>query len=476
MSPVRASASLLFLSCVLASCSGDDAACSGAACDAGADSAVKPPDVSGGGCDSSLPVAQGGCAVTDEDGVFVSLSAALGGDGTKALPFRTIQAGVDAAKNGKPNVYVCAGTYDEHVTVAMNAAGVALHGGFACDTWAAGNAKTAIAPSTKGLALRVDASPAVVEGFALSATDGDAMTPGDSSVVALINGAAGMTFRRASIAAGKGSAGATGTTDTTDPGMAANGNDATGPITPGAMLVCKCDNGGGTGGAGGWVSTPGMAGAPVYGGPPVSTPGMLGAPSCSAGGAGNAGGNGPDGAAGAGATSLGVLSAQGWAPAAGSPGTEGKIGGGGGGGGNTYAQGASGGGACGGCGGHGGGGGGGGGASIGVIALNSLVRLQSTTVTTQAAGDGGPGGMGQKGQTGGKGGKNMGGTACVGGDGGSGGAGGVGGGGAGGVSIGVAWVGMPPNVDPASAITPGAAGNGGGMGAVAGASAKDKSF
>ena len=74
----------------LPSCS--DNSCQGASC-ANPDSGGAP-SISGGGCDSAKPPAQGGCAVADADGFFVSPSGNDAADGSKATPFKTIGKGV----------------------------------------------------------------------------------------------------------------------------------------------------------------------------------------------------------------------------------------------------------------------------------------------------------------------------------------------------------------------------------------------
>ena len=443
------------------------------------------PPVSGGGCDSSKPVGNGGCPVQEDQGVFVWGSAPAGGTGTKAAPFKAIQDGVNAAKTGKQNVFVCEGTYDEHVTISNSVAGVAIHGGYACpggaDAWTYTKKQTAIAPTTPGVVVRIDGAAASLEDFSLTAKDGAAK--GDSSVTTLVNGSIGATFRRATLTAGNGADGAPGTSDGSNPGTAMKGNDAS--TQPALALVCQCGAQTTTGGSGSILqnSVPAGAGLPAI---PNASP-MSGAAggsvgNCGSGGDGHAGAPADPGASvgpGSGATSFGSPSAQGWSVTTAGAGPDGAPGQGGGGGGQIGGNGGGGG--CGGCGGHGGGGGSGGGASITIITVNSSVRLQHTTLTTGKGGAGGLGGVGQVGQTGGAGGAPLliASSACAGGAGGNGGKGGDGGGGAGGVSIGVAWVGAPPQIDADSTITPGTLGKGGGTGTttgVDGIAAKDKSF
>ena len=441
------------------------------------------PPVSGGGCDSSKPVGSGGCPVQEELGVFVWVNAPAGGTGTKASPFKTIQDGVNAAKTGKQNVFVCEGSYDEHVTISNSVAGVAIHGGYACpggvDAWTYASKPTSIAPTTPGVVVRIDGAAASLEDFSLTAKDGAAK--GDSSITTIVNGSIGATFRRAALTAGNGAAGAAGISDATNLGTAQKGNDATNQQAP--TLVCQCGAQTTTGGGGATY----MGGMPAGGGLPLipNAPQMSGGPgmnaiACNMGGDGHAGASANPGISGPGATSFGSPTAQGWTVTTAGTASDGALGQGGGGGGNDFG-GNGGGGACGGCGGHGGGGGGGGGASIAILTVNSSIRLQHAIVLTAKGGTGWPGGAGQTGQSGGNGGAEfgIGGPGCAGGPGGNGGKGGDGGGGAGGVSIGIVWVSSPPQIDAESTITLGAPGNGAGTGASAGVdgvAAKDKSF
>ncbi len=61
---------------------------------------------------------------------FVNGSSAAGGNGSRQSPFRTVQAGVDAAVDGDV-IRVAAGTYAENIRVAAKA--VVLEGGYAAD-------------------------------------------------------------------------------------------------------------------------------------------------------------------------------------------------------------------------------------------------------------------------------------------------------------------------------------------------------
>ena len=97
---------------------GDDAPTDGKGSDSGDPCAIDP-----GNCPS-------------DDGLFVA--AARGDDsnpGSKAMPLKTIGAGIAKAKakGGAQSVYVAQGMYPEKVTLA---AGVSVHGGYECNTGA----------------------------------------------------------------------------------------------------------------------------------------------------------------------------------------------------------------------------------------------------------------------------------------------------------------------------------------------------
>jgi hypothetical protein len=431
------------------------------------------PTVSGGGCDSSKPAAQGGCAVDDSDGFFVSPTGSDSAVGSKVAPFKTIAKGISAAATAtkKPNVYVCAGTYPENLVIQNAPEGVALHGGFDCASWAQTNAVTTVAPawtpnaSAPQYVLHVLGAAALVEGMVLTAPD--ATDPGASSIVVLVDGSSGTTFRRATATAGKASDGVTATPlQPTAP--AANGNPG-GYETLASSKSCPCGTDTSVGGQGG--GTDGGAGLQYAeaGLPVVNGDNTKGQPGVGYGtnGAcnGGDGANGLVGTTGGNANSVGTLTANGWASKAGTAGGSGGTGQGGGGGawplpGQTACGG---GGACGGCGGQGGVGGTGGGASIAVAALNTTLRIQSSTIRGGNGGNGGNGSIGQAGQPGGTGGTG----ACTGGNGGAGGGGGGGGGGAGGVSIAIATVNTTPDIDTQSTVLAGTAGQGGHDGSAA---------
>ena len=450
-------------------CSSDKVTCD----DAGSCTDGGVPSVSGGGCDSSKPASQGGCAVDDSDGFFVSITGADTNAGTKVAPFKTIAAGITAASASakQPNVYVCGGNYPENLLIKNAPAGVALHGGFDCTSWAQANGLTQVAPAWIANAtqpqyvLLVDAAAALVEGMTLIAPN--AGDPGASSVAVFVNGSPGMTFRRATVLAGSGADGATAPAPPAVLPAAANGNNGS-FFSLAPMKVCPCGSsdssiggqGGGEDAGSGPILVP-EAGAPIVGGDTSKgQPGVQGGqPQCN----GGDGANGLNGQSGLSANVNGVLTANGWSSNGGSVGVAGGTAQGGAGGwyGVGGANGCGGSGACGGCGGSGGLPGGGGGGSISVGAISSTLRVQASTIRAGKAGNGGAGAAGQAGQPGGTGGLG----GCNGGNGGKGGDGGPGGGGAGGVSIAIAASATSPDIDQQSSILAGTAGQGGAPGA-----------
>ncbi|HEX7600188.1 MAG TPA: hypothetical protein VF316_01240, partial [Polyangiaceae bacterium] len=420
-----------------------------------------PPDVSGGGCDASKTPAAGGCPVTDDDGFFVSPTGVDTNPGTKAAPFKTVGAGINASKtSAKRNVYICAGTYDEQLLIDTAALGVALHGGFTCTDWSYSAAKTTVAPQKAGYVLKVSGSPAVVEDLELVAKDGD--VPGASSIVAFVEAAPGLTFRRGRLVAGNGAAGKNGDPIAPYAVPATKGADVPG-VGETPMTTCSCGSATTTGGRGGsstqtaGAGTPTIAGAPTFAGQPFNLCGGNTQPGA------NPGADGKAATLARGASNIGALSSQGWTSAKGEDGIDGDVAQGGGGGTGNAAYHSSGGG-CGGCGGKGAAGGTGGGASIALAVLNSTVRVQGSEVVTGNGGTGGNGGDAQQGQDGGGAGALFVGglPGCYGAAGGRGGNGAGGGGGAGGSSIGILSVGAKSlDVDKAAKFTVGKIGSGG---------------
>jgi hypothetical protein len=376
-----------------------------------------------------------GCIPAD-DALYVSTSGDDDSDGTATAPLATIGAAVTLAASSGAPIFVCGGTFNEHVVVSDD--DIEIHGGFACPTGAApwrydSTKRARLAPSTAGYALQVtNVSGLTVTDLELESADADA--PGESSIAVFVSRSSDVAFTRVGITAGDGANGVDGVREgsnhTTD---VLAGNNAM-ANAGGAVAACDCADGttsvGGVGGSGDLSPTAGGAGSPDEGG---GQPGTVGA--CNTVGTGANGGSPSALTDGDGAMTLGTLTTSGWTPADGDPGLNGTPGQGGGGGAGA-TSGGGGGGACGGCGGKGGGAGTGGGAGIGLAAVRSEISLTAVTVATGDAGDGGAGIEGEGGQTGGVHGNSTG-LACDGGNGGTGADGAAGGGGAGGISVGI---------------------------------------
>jgi len=388
-------------------------------------------------CDPESPTA--GCVLTTGFSAIYVAPPSAGGDdqnnGTQSAPVASITHALELPGANVVPIFVCAGTYQEHVEITVT--GISLHGAYTCQsaTWTYDPTSTSrLAPTTKDEALRVKSVDR------LSVTDmelasANASDPGASSVAVFVSDSKAVTFVRDHIVAGDGVKGANGVLEAYTYADAAtlHGKDATTDAGAAHTDPCPCD---GTsintvGARGGDAGQDGGTGQPDLGG---GTPGAHGV-SCSNGGKGQDADNASQGD---GANSSGAVDVSGWSGTSGQDGSNGTPGqgGGGGGGGKASGDGGGGGGACGGCGGKGGGGGTGGGASIAIVALSSQVTLDACLLETGVAGDGGDGSLGQPGQDGGSRGNgfNM---ACQGGNGGKGGDGGAGGGGAGGISVGV---------------------------------------
>ena len=445
-------------------CSSLPDTCHGAECEAvpdgstaeggtesGAD-VVQPPV----GCDPAADPRDAPKCVVSEFGVFVDATGGSDGNaGTRDAPVKSITAGLSKL-GGKSRVYVCEGTYAEHVKLTS---AVSLYGGFACGGWTYSGTKAKVTPADAGYALEVADTKADFTVADLAFLAPNATTKGQSSIAAFVHNASKVFFVRSELEAGiakEGEDGAPGTTGAPTTGDL-KGNAASG-ITPGLQKTCTCSSGGtSTGGGGGAPTGAGAAGLPSLGGatPLDGAPGLgnTGCVAAEPNGSGNNGADATNAADGAKVTALGALDATGWKPQAGTAGPSGAPGQGGGGGGGRDVSSAGGGGACGGCGGSGGKPGGGGGASVALLVLDTTVVLRASKLTANAAGAGGKGGA--KG-TGAAGGTSAAGV-CLGGDGGRGGDGGTGSGGAGGVSAAVLHKGAPPTND-GSTLTPGAKG------------------
>lgn len=437
--------------------------------------------------------------VSNECGVFVSASAAAGGDGSKEKPFNKLSAAVTEASNKNRNVYACAEGYAETLTLVVNDS-LGIYGGFTCagGAWAWDATKRAVLTGPEEqMAMRLKSNAGTIHVENLDVVSPNATkTKGASSIAVYVNSGT-VEFKSCDLTAGDAMPGDDGmnapVAAATDGTNGNNGANACLAATQNGapQLVNSCGNPDSIGGKGGDGNLSnggsGQAGLPNNGGGQFGAgdDGTAGWTCAGKGGKGSDGLPGDDGSEGPGALSsdFGTLTTNGFVGASGVSGMPGLPGQGGGGGGGVRGGalcttagkpgtgGASGGsGGSGGCGGLGGGGGKGGGSSIALVSANAKVTLTSVKLAAGTGGKGGKGGDfqgGGAGSNGGNGGTNslVGGLAagCNGGPGGAGGSGGPGGGGRGGHSLGIASTGTPPQIDAANVTikAPGAGGPGG---------------
>jgi hypothetical protein len=441
------------------------------------DGPIVPP-----GCDLTKDPKDSIACVDDSIGLFVSAAGSDSNAGTKESPLKTIGAALSKTSSQHGRVYVCDGTYAEHVKITSTAS---IYGGFSCLDWSYDGKQGKVAPTDTGYALDVEgvSSAITIEDLEFDATDGQ--KAGDSSIAIFVANSTGATLRRVKATAGNGLPGAdASSTSNYDGGTAPSGNGASAD-TGGDPCVNHCADGttstGGGGGTG--AQTPSTPSGGGDGGPEIP-PGPLPADnglggtfsgSCTTGSGSPGASATPIDGGSPGSSAPGHLSASGWTSIQGASGAAGRPGqGGGGGAGGQHAAamlvGGGGGGGCGGCGGAGGAAGSSGGSSFGILIFQSTVAIDTCVATSGNAGDGKAGGAGQTGQLGGLKGSAVAtvGTGCDGAPGGAGGAGAGGGGGAGGNSIAIGYVGSKPTVTAGSQQEGTAGGPGaGGAGAAA---------
>jgi hypothetical protein len=450
---------------------------------AGADAASTPSCTPLAGADEP----DDGFADTDCDGidgdaskaVFVAPTGDDAHSGAMGSPVRTLGRAVALAAPAELDVYVCNATYVENVTIS--AGGVRIFGGYDCaDGWKRGERQALVAP-VRGTALSIRGvtGPVVVDRMVFRSPD--ALSPGESSVAAIVYAAPDVKLSHVRLEAGDGAEGMAGAVqsglaqpapgargedlpvlycDAWSPSPACLSVDASGGADP-SPSGCQYGGAGGQGASPLHEATPGAAGGGALRGS-IGQPGAAGNP-----GTRGAIGIGP-------AYGFGSVSNLGYKPTNvgtdGSAGTPGQGGGGGAGGTKDccgghdgfcelgwFYGGGGGQGGPGGCGGAGGKGGGGGGASIALLVIDSDVALSSSLLKTATGGSGGRPSAGAPGQPGGAPGEGGKGTRCnsaaasngngfAGGAGGRGGDGGAGGPGGGGPSIGVLSSGLVPVV------------------------------
>lgn len=378
------------------------------------------------------------------------------GDGTRALPKKTIQAALESITPTRRAILLCEGEYAEDLQLSAPHAAVSFVGGFDCD-WN----QTGARPTISGIAGGDGSEPVIVEPVEAPVRFASVRILASHGFGATVAGDA--IFEDVTIEVAKGTDGTTGTAKTLS---------GTGSLL--GSTTCE-DFQGSSGGFSG------QDGAPAY----TQNRGAN-MTACALGGNGTNGADGADGAmTGAGATTTGSLYVfftqceadrvcfyHHWNAFRGADGESGRVGQGGGGGGNGPTGAGS-----GGRGGHGGCGGkayGGspGEPSVAMLLVNSNVTVRRSTFITGGGGAGGagvPGAVGAGGQgavmSGGNGG-------CEAGAGGKGGKGAPSGGGAGGDSVGIMVVGPAPDVDAETIanaqLGPGGAGGAsGGTGAAA---------
>lgn len=435
------------------------------------------------------------CWTSNDYGVFVSSEhgSDMTGDGTKEAPYATLSKGIGAAAGKK--VYAClgpSGDYGDALSLDK-VDGLAVYGGFDCETWEYSKTRKATVKSTSKIALRISTSKNIVfENLRFMAADATGTGFDASSYGAFVTDSKGVVFRRVEIKAGKGNKGADGDPGTkgengAEPGEEQNGSPglcASPPSGDGGVWPATPMCGGTRGGDGGKGvlnadGGPGFSGIPATNVTPpnVKNFGAGATTPDDDGVTGDKGSPGNAGTPGAASAALGVFNTTGYQGAHGKPGTDGFPGQGGGGGGASQGhdgcRGASGGaGGMGGCGGTAGKGGLGGGASVGLLSWSSELTLESCTISSVAGGAGGKGGDGGGpgiGSAGGSGGNSdQGGKVAAGGGGGHGANGGMGGpgsGGTGGPSYALVFSGTKPGASDDTTWTPGTGGAAGPGGA-----------
>ena len=173
-------------------CGSDAVSCEeGRSCATGPDGGADGPIAEAGvdappGCDPQADVKDAPKCVVSEFGVFVD--GAGGNDanaGTKESPVKSIGAALGKLA-GKTRVYVCEGTYAEHVKLTS---AVSLYGGFACGTWSYSGGKAKVSPTDAGYALEIAGAGLELVVADLDVAAVDATMAGESSVGALVNGA-----------------------------------------------------------------------------------------------------------------------------------------------------------------------------------------------------------------------------------------------------------------------------------------------
>ena len=186
-------------------------------------------DASDGGdgaakCDETQSPALEPCLVSDEHAVFVSRSAAIGGNGSQESPFGTISAAMMQVRAGGPKrIIVCNATYAENVTIQSTDGALSIYGGFACPI-ASGDAGADWTPTPGvhamvappiGVPLKITGATAkiIVSGIDFIAADAPPATAGQptpSSIGGIVATSTDVTLADVTITAGKGADGLPG--------------------------------------------------------------------------------------------------------------------------------------------------------------------------------------------------------------------------------------------------------------------------
>jgi hypothetical protein len=109
-------------------------------------------------------------------------------------------------------VYVCEGTYAEHVKLTSP---VSLYGGFACEAWTPSGTKVKVSPSAAGFALEVAGVKGDVTISDVSFVAANAVAKGESSIAAFVHNASKVMLVRSELEAGTGKEGDDGASGTT---------------------------------------------------------------------------------------------------------------------------------------------------------------------------------------------------------------------------------------------------------------------
>ncbi|MDB4946158.1 MAG: Glycine-rich cell wall structural protein precursor [Labilithrix sp.] len=282
---------------------------------------VNVPD----GCDAAAEPKDAPKCVVNDFGVFADANGNDANAGTKESPVKTITAALGKLA-GKTRVYVCEGTYAEHVKLTT---AVSVYGGFACSGWDYTGAKPKVAPTDAGYAVEVEKVASAVEIVDVSFTSAAGTEAATSSVAAFVKGSPSLTLRRVALTAGKGFAGkspakaADGALMSSMPTASSLDGNKGDAANGGLAQLCTCVGGGTSkGGGGGSLNSNGNPGETAQPTPdPVfaTGAGQTQAERLMAGAA-KPGSNAPNAPAGAGAATLGAITEAGWAPSGGTKG------------------------------------------------------------------------------------------------------------------------------------------------------------